>query len=574
MGAASEETLTAAIYARVSTDEQAEHGTSLGAQVERCRAYALSQGWQVADEFVDEGVSGAKASRPALDRLLSAVRDGMVDTVIVAKLDRLGRSMRHLAALLGELDDRSVRLVSVGEAFDSSTPSGRLQRNILGSFAEFEREQIRERTTSGLAAVARQGYWAGGPPPYGWRTIPAPDAPHRVVLEINEPEADALRIAIDAVVKEHLSTLEVARRLNDRVGPPRRSHRWSGHIIRHLLLNLPLSGEWTWRRGQDRSGRTRRADGPPVTVSVPAIIDRATHDRLLAILADRSTGPRASMHQHFYLLSRRVESPHGITMQGVPKSADRRWYVCKDALSIAIERCNCRRVDAAALDGAVWAEVVDLLSDPDRVRRMAQTALGLRPGQRAAEEEQIAALDRKIHRSEEELSDHIVDLLTKGVDKTAIDRAIHKVDQRLAELRRQRNQLAGWQEANRHNTHKAEKLLDLVAQAATNLEGADDVTRRRLIDLLDIRVRVVGWDPCPTCNAKGLLPKLGPEASRRRLVNQRGLEDLRYKPVICPTCRRSRFIPKVTITGTLPLDPAEASESQVTGLRFEAERAL
>jgi hypothetical protein len=113
-----------------------------------------------------------------------------------------------------------------------------------------------------------------------------------------------------------------------------------------------------------------------------------------------------------------------------------------------------------------------------------------------------------------------------------------------------------------------------VAQAATNLEGADAVARRRLIDLLDIRVRVVGWDPCPTCSGMGLLPKLGPEASRRRLVNQRGLEDLRYKPVICPTCRRSRFIPKVTIMGTLPLDLTEASESQLTGLRFQADRAL
>lgn len=574
MDRAGEGTLTAAIYARVSTDEQAEHGTSLGAQSERCRAYAASQGWQIAGEFVDEGVSGAKASRPALDRLLSAVREGVVDTVIVAKLDRLGRSMRHLAALLGELDDRSVRLVSVAEAFDSSTPSGRLQRNILGSFAEFEREQIRERTTSGLAAIARQGYWTGGPPPYGWRTTSAPDAPHRVVLEIHEPEADVLRVAIDAVVKDNLSTLEVARRLNATVAPPRRSPRWSGHIVRHLLMNLPLSGEWTWRRGQDGSGRKRRADGPPVTLTIPALIDRATHERLLAILADRSTGPRSAMQQHFYLLSRRVQSPHRVRMQGVPKTADKRWYVCKDALATAVDRCDCRRLDAETLEAAVWAEIVELLSDPDRVRSMANTALGLRPRQRAAEEQQIAALDRKIHRTEEELSDHIVDLIARGVDRGAVDRAIQKVDQRLGELRRQRSQLAAWQETNRHNSKKAEKLLDLVAEAAANLEAADQLTRRRLVDLLDITVHVVRWDPCPTCNAKGILPKVDPKDRRRRYVNRHGLEDLRYKPLICPTCRRSRYIAKVAISGTLPLDPVDASTPEVAGVPFETERAL
>jgi DNA invertase Pin-like site-specific DNA recombinase len=132
----------AAVYARVSTAEQVD-GTSLMTQIERCRAYVESQGWVLADEFVDEGVSGAKASRPALGQLLRLVRSGGADTIVVAKLDRLGRSMRHLVVLLGELDDRGVRLVSVAEGFDSQTPSGRLQRNILGSFAEFEREQSR-----------------------------------------------------------------------------------------------------------------------------------------------------------------------------------------------------------------------------------------------------------------------------------------------------------------------------------------------------------------------------------------------------------------------------------------------
>ena len=151
--------------------------------MERCESYIASQGWALAGSYIDEGVSGAKARRPALDRLLYDIRTGAVDAVVVAKLDRIGRSMRHLAALLGELDDRGVKLVSVSEAFDSSTPAGRLQRNMLGSFAEFERELIRDRMVAGRDATVRRGKWASihAPLRISDRTsrLPARDRPRR-----------------------------------------------------------------------------------------------------------------------------------------------------------------------------------------------------------------------------------------------------------------------------------------------------------------------------------------------------------------------------------------------------------
>ncbi|MDP9397688.1 MAG: recombinase family protein [Actinomycetota bacterium] len=120
----------AAVYTRVSSEEQASGGTSLETQAERCRAYCTARGWTVVDTYVDAGVSGAKASRPALDRLMADVRAGQVDAVVIAKLDRLGRSLRHLAPTLGEMDDRGVALVSVAETFDSGSASGRLLRGI------------------------------------------------------------------------------------------------------------------------------------------------------------------------------------------------------------------------------------------------------------------------------------------------------------------------------------------------------------------------------------------------------------------------------------------------------------
>jgi site-specific DNA recombinase len=151
--------LRAASYLRVSTEEQVA-GTSLTVQQASCRQVVERRGWQlVVAEYRDEGVSGALGSRPALDGLLSACRDGEVDVGVVARLDRFGRNLRHLSATLGELDDLGVQFVSVHEAFDSLGPAGRLQRIILASVAQYEREQMLERSRSGLRAKAQAGWW-------------------------------------------------------------------------------------------------------------------------------------------------------------------------------------------------------------------------------------------------------------------------------------------------------------------------------------------------------------------------------------------------------------------------------
>jgi len=120
--------------------------------------------------------------RPALDRLLAACRRQEIDAVLVAKLDRFGRSNRHLAAALGELDDLGIAFVSVAESLDSSTPSGRFLRTLLCGAAEFERDMIMERTTAGLRARARAGEWPGGPPPFGYTLGAAASGRRRLAL--------------------------------------------------------------------------------------------------------------------------------------------------------------------------------------------------------------------------------------------------------------------------------------------------------------------------------------------------------------------------------------------------------
>src|SRR5687768_13273787 len=146
-----------ALYARVSShDQNAEN------QLLELRAYAERRGWTVV-EYADRGISGAKDSRPALDALMRDAKRRKFDALLVWRLDRLGRSLRHLIITLEELQHLGIAFVSLGEGIDTSTPAGRLQLHILGAMAEFERARIAERVRFGLARAKAQGKRLGRP---------------------------------------------------------------------------------------------------------------------------------------------------------------------------------------------------------------------------------------------------------------------------------------------------------------------------------------------------------------------------------------------------------------------------
>jgi DNA invertase Pin-like site-specific DNA recombinase len=149
--------MKAALYARVSSVEQEPEN-----QLHELRRYSEARGWPVV-EYIDHGVSGAKDRRPALDRLLSDARRRTFDVLVVWRLDRLGRNLRHLILLLHELQVLGVAFVTLAEGIDATTPAGRLQLHLLGAIAEFERDRIRERVMAGLARAKLQGKRLGRP---------------------------------------------------------------------------------------------------------------------------------------------------------------------------------------------------------------------------------------------------------------------------------------------------------------------------------------------------------------------------------------------------------------------------
>jgi len=147
----------AAIYARVSTFDQEPEN-----QLQELRRYVEARGW-TSVEYIDKGVSGSTDSRPALDSLVRDAKRRTFDTLIVWRLDRLGRNLKHLITLLDELQIMGVAFVSLAEGIDATTPAGKLQMHILGAIAEFERARIAERVKAGLARARAQGRRLGRP---------------------------------------------------------------------------------------------------------------------------------------------------------------------------------------------------------------------------------------------------------------------------------------------------------------------------------------------------------------------------------------------------------------------------
>ena len=187
----------AALYIRVSTQEQAKEGYSIEAQTERLTAYCKAKSWAIYDVYTDAGFSGSNTQRPALQRLFADIDAGHVDCVLIYKLDRLSCSQKDTLYMIEDVFlSHNVDFVSMQENFDTSSSFGRAMIGILSVFAQLEREQIRERVTMGRVERAKAGLWhGGGYRPYGYDYVDG----HLVV---NAIEAVMVREVFDLFLKK------------------------------------------------------------------------------------------------------------------------------------------------------------------------------------------------------------------------------------------------------------------------------------------------------------------------------------------------------------------------------------
>jgi site-specific DNA recombinase len=347
-----------AIYTRKSTDEGLDSDfNTLDAQRESAEAYIASQrheGWMALPQRYDDGgFTGANMERPALQRLLSDIRDGLVNCVVVYKVDRLTRSLLDFARIMEVFDQHGATFVSVTQQFNTTASLGRLTLNILLSFAQFEREMIAERTRDKMSAARRKGKWVGGNPVLGYDVHPDGGA-----LVVNEEEAAQVRAIFDMYL-EHGSLLPVVSELNRRGWTLKRWTTRDGKTaggkaftrprLHQLLTNIIYTGRIR-HRGEIFAGEQE------------TIIDTATWDKVQARLKDNA--PRSS---------RTLRNKYGALLKGIVRCGTcdvgmvhtytqkdgriYRYYVCVQAHQRGWSQCATRSVSAPELEQAVVDQI-------------------------------------------------------------------------------------------------------------------------------------------------------------------------------------------------------------------------
>nr|WP_166180995.1 recombinase family protein [Altererythrobacter segetis] len=352
-----------AIYTRKSTEEGLEQAfNSLDAQREACAAYILSQrheGWTLHPDLYDDGgFTGGNMERPGLRRLLSDVRTGRVDVVVVYKVDRLTRSLADFAKIVEILDNAGASFVSVTQAFNTTNSMGRLTLNVLLSFAQFEREVISERIRDKIAASKARGMWMGGPVPLGYRVeerklVVVPEEAERV-RHVMRRYLESANV-FDLLDKLRLEGV-VSKVAKGRNGTIRGGVSFTRGAVYHLLAN-PVYIGLTRHRQKTYPGQH------------DAIVEAELFDAVQARLAERTnprTSPRAK--RCVSLLAGLIYDEKGRPMSPCHTRNHGRRYSYYASNKADGSKESALRLPAGELDAAVRNALTSLLANSGTLR--------------------------------------------------------------------------------------------------------------------------------------------------------------------------------------------------------------
>jgi len=414
-----------AIYTRKSTDEGLDQEfNSLDAQREAAEAFIASQrqeGWiALPDRFDDGGFSGGTLDRPALQRLLVAVEAGLVDSIVVYKVDRLSRSLLDFMRIVEVLDRHGVSFVSVTQQFNTTTSMGRLTLNMLLSFAQFEREIIGERIRDKIAAAKRKGKHTGGMPVLGYDTDQATKR-----LVVNETEAELVRHIFERFGKLG-STTELARELNaaghrtkqwtTKTGKVVGGRPWNKAQLYRLLNNRKYIGQ-VEHRGHVYPGEHQ------------AIVSRQLWDAAHRILSEnqRVRGNRTRAETPALLKGiircRQCGCAMGPTFTK-RRAKVYRYYLCVQASKAGYDAYPVRSVAAGEIEEAVVGQLRAVFRTPELISRTYREA-------RAIEQDRL----EQLRLEKRELGREIREVRDLGEDATHLRRRLAAVSVELDALK-------------------------------------------------------------------------------------------------------------------------------------------
>lgn len=340
-----------AIYTRKSVDEGlAVEFNTLEAQREYCEAYVARQpGWVVLPEHYDDGgYSGGTMNRPAMKRLLKDIDAGNVDVVVAYKIDRLSRSLRDCLNLLMHLEEKGVSFVLVTQNVDTTTSMGRMQINLLMTFAQYEREMCSDRVRDKVVAMKKRGMWTGGPVPYGY-------TPNDRRLVIVPEEAEVIRFVFREYAKTPAPSL-IAIALNRRGTPYKAGKQWNAKAVQTVLANRLYRGVVVFN-GEEYPGTH-----PAIVTEDEWEAAHAATRKRLPYVRDAGSLEVGSFRRKLFCAT--CGKP--LVVEAIKRHNTRYgYYVCRSKPDDPIDRdrCHATRIPAKHLDSLIFRACQERLAD-------------------------------------------------------------------------------------------------------------------------------------------------------------------------------------------------------------------
>ncbi len=499
------------IYARVSTDEQTK-GYSLQTQIEACKQYAVQQGYIVLHIF-SEDYSGASLDRPELNNVRDFLAKEDVDIVIVYDVDRLARKSIYQALIEEEfLHDGAIIEYVIGQYAD--TDEGRLQKQIRGSIAEYEKAKILERSKRGKRGKAMSGFvLVGSRPPYGYKVI---SEPHKSWFEIDEEEAEVVRVIFDWYLRgdesgEPLSMNAIAVKLTD-LGVPTRGDKqghffkkrgkgiWASTLIRNILKNETYTGTWYYGKtkmiddGKKRNPKPKCGFGKQVTrardewigVPVPMIIDEDTYKRAVArVTLNAEQADRSVKHQ--YLLGRRLRCMKcNYTYKGRTRHSNH-YYYCGGTEQRPVKLCDSPAFRGKDVDRVVWNWLADLIKNPQAVMSGLQDSQDGSVQENQALLDRLAMIERQIQDQDTQLG-KILDLYLSGdFERDMLTERKVRLENNIANLRKEYQETLAMVEKVTLTDSQMTEIQEFCDSIRDRVDTASFEEKRQLLEMFDVR---------------------------------------------------------------------------------------
>jgi site-specific DNA recombinase len=412
-----------ALYARVSSERQAEKDLSIPAQLKALKNHALKHGWEPVKEFVDEAESARSANRPAFQEMIAYTKQKPLpfSIILVWKLSRFARNREDSILYKALLRKRGVQVVSMNEQIDE-TPTGRLLEGMIESIDEFYSANLGQDTRRGMKENAQRGYLNGAPVAYGYQaTFKQINGAKRRVLELNENEAPVVKRAFDLFF-EGEGAKNIAQRLNGDGFRTRHGKPWGKHVILYMLKNETYTGTFIWNRfNKSNGGKVLNPESEQIRLPNhhTALIEQSRFDKIQRLLAERApeqrTHPRVVASTH--LLSGLVFCAHcGAKMiVSTAKSGQFVYYACQRKFKEGKASCSQKSLNAEKLEPCIIGVIKDRLLTEANLSKIINMVLEELQSEEHGAGDKLAVFKSQLEETERKLRRYYELIETGGV---------------------------------------------------------------------------------------------------------------------------------------------------------------